>query len=72
MSGYEVADKVASGAGVVVHGIGWLFTKVWGLILIAGGIFILANDPGGYWWAAVGILVYGIYLVLPGGKTVVW
>lgn len=72
MSGFEVADKVASGAGAVAHGIGWLFTKVWGLLLLAGGIAALVGDPGKLWWAALLMVGYGLYLVFPGSKTVVW
>ncbi|NYI39920.1 hypothetical protein [Demequina lutea] len=71
-SGFEVADKVAHGAGRVAHGIAWFLMKTWGLILTLGGIALLFADPGKYWWACAGIATYGVYLLLPGSKTVVW
>ncbi|GAB3283476.1 hypothetical protein GCM10027449_26550 [Sinomonas notoginsengisoli] len=73
MSGWEVADKVAHGAGAAAHGVGWVLTKAWGaLLLIAGLIVLFAVFAKGGWWAGPLLIAYGIYLLLPGSKWVLW
>ncbi|WP_171042450.1 hypothetical protein [Sinomonas gamaensis] len=73
MTGWEVADKVAHGAGAAAHGIGWFLTKAWGVILlIIGVILLIAVFARGGWWAGPLCMAYGIYLLLPGSKWVIW
>jgi hypothetical protein len=71
-SGWEVADKVAHGAGKTLNGIALVLAKLWGLALVVIGItvFVLIPDTG--WWIALLLIAYGIYLLLPGSKWVVW
>lgn len=72
-SGWEVADKVAHGAGRTIHGIGWVLTKLWGALLLIGGVVILFTGfSKGVWWVGLLVIAYGIYLVLPGSKWVIW
>ncbi len=71
-SGWEKADRAMDVAGNVAHGIGWGLTKLWGVALIAIAVlgwFVLGADV---WWLALLIIAYGVYLVLPGSKWVVW
>jgi len=73
-SGWEVADKAAHGVGTALDGIGWFLTKGYGVLLIIAGIVLLVM--GG--WDAKGILAclvvsaYGVYLLVPGDKFVIW
>lgn len=50
-TGWEKAEKVASAGESVAHGIGWVLTKLWGVVLIIIGIGVLAgvNNPGELW-----------------------
>lgn len=72
-SGWEVADKVAHGAGAAVSGIGLVLSKVWGLVILIAGLFLLFSmfSKGGWWMGPLAI-GYGIYLLLPGSKWIIW
>ena len=71
-SGWEKADKVASGIGTVASGIGWIMIKAYALAIIAGGIAICVAIPGGGSKAiGVGIAAYGVYLLL-GGSWIIY
>lgn len=77
-SAWNAADKVASGidkaadvAGDIGTGIGLVLTKLWGLLLLVGGIALLVIAPSS-WWAAILVAAYGVYLLLPGEKWVIW
>lgn len=72
MSGYEVADKIASGAEKTADVVGTVFIKLYAVILIAAGIFLLVIAGGDIWWAAGLVLLYGIYLIFPGDKWVIY
>lgn len=75
MSGWEVADKVAHGTGRAVNGVVTVMTKLYGVVLGIVGVAVLVlgishGSPGG--WAGLLVLVYAIYLLLPGSKWVIW
>lgn len=71
-SAWEKVDKVASVGEAVVGGIGTVIMKLYGVALIIGGIAMLIglNNPSRF----IGLLIaaYGVYLVLPGNKWVVY
>lgn len=76
--GWVAADKVLGGigkaagvAGNAAVGCTTVVTKLYGLALAAAGIFALFTLPSA-WWAALLIIAYGIYLLLPGDKWVMW
>lgn len=71
-SGWEVADKVAHGAGKAIDGVALVMMKLWGLALVLIGIVLLVLAFDKAWWAGFLLIGYGIYLLLPGGKFVVW
>ena len=71
-TGWEKADKVAHGAGAVAHGIGWVILKIYAVVLIVIGGAILFTAPDATKLIGLGILAYGIYLVAPGSKFVVY
>ena len=71
-SGWEKADKVAAGAGAVASGIGWMILKLYALALIAGGIAIMIHLSGGSAFIGLVLIGYGIYLIAPGSKFVVY
>lgn len=70
-SGWERADSVAHGVGKVVNGTSWLLTKAWGVILMIFGIVGPTLGGAGI-WAGLVVVAYGIYLLAPGRKFVVW
>lgn len=69
--GWETADKVAHGAGKAVTGLAWAMVKGYAVLLCIVGVFLMAQGGSGIW---IGLLAlgYGIYLITPGSKTVVW
>jgi hypothetical protein len=71
-SGWEKVDKVASTGEAVVNGIGTVIVKIYGVILIVLGIIVLVglNNPS----RLFGLLIsaYGVYLVAPGSKFVIY
>ena len=71
-SGWEHADKVAHGAGKVISGTAIVLTKGWGVVLIIAGIAGIALKPGTLIIPGLLVVAYGVYLVLPGSKFVVW
>lgn len=70
-SGWEKADKVVDGVGAVVNGTATVIMKLYGLGLLIAGIAIIIVTPAG-WWAGLLVAAYGVYLLLPGGKLVIW
>jgi len=48
-----------------------VLTKLYGAVLILLGIIGIFAVPGA-WIGAVLIILYGIYLVTPGWKIVIW
>lgn len=71
-SGWEKADKVAHGAGRVLEGTGWLIVKAYAIGLVLIGIVLFFINPGAAWWASLLLIAYGVYLLVPGSKIVVW
>lgn len=67
-SGWEKADNVAGGIGAAVSGIGWVFLKIYAIALIVVGIVVFNL----VWWAAILLFLYGLYLLFPGSKFVIW
>jgi len=71
-SGWEKVDKVASTGEAVVNGIGTVIMKLYGVALIIVGIVVLVglNNPSRFF----GLLIsaYGVYLVAPGSKFVIY
>lgn len=66
-SGFEKADKAMNVAGRAASAVGTGIVKLWGLIILAAGIAIIAILPEA-WWAGVLVALYGLYLVWPGGN----
>ncbi|MCU1551138.1 MAG: hypothetical protein JWR36_1698 [Glaciihabitans sp.] len=71
-SGWEKADKVAHGAGKVLDGTSLVLTKGYAIVLIVAAIIAMVANFGALFWPGLLILAYGIYLLLPGSKLVVW
>ncbi|MBT8162589.1 MULTISPECIES: hypothetical protein [Arthrobacter] len=71
-SGWETADKVAHGAGKALNGIAFGIVKIYGVLLVLAGLAVLFIIPAKGWWAGLMLVVYGIYLLAPGSKFVVW
>lgn len=71
-SGWEVADRVAHGAGKAIDGVALVMTKLWGIALVLIGILLLVFALDKAWWLGILVAGYGIYLILPGSKFVVW
>lgn len=72
ITGWEIADGVASGVGAAARGIGWLLIKLWGLLLVVASVAVLIWTGGEYWWGFLVIIGYGVYLLLPGSKWIIW
>jgi hypothetical protein len=70
-SGWEIADKAAHGVGAVVNGTATVITKLYGLGLLIVGVVAIFALPA-TWWGGLLIAAYGIYLLLPGSKWVIW
>lgn len=70
-SGFEIADKAASGVETAFSVIGLILLKLWALLLIAGAVIVVVLVPS-LWWAALLFGGYGLYLLLPGEKWVIW
>lgn len=71
MSGYEVADKVFSGVERTIDVGATIVAKIYALVLIVGGVASFFIVPQ-VWWAAIVAIAYGVYLMLPGEKMVVY
>jgi hypothetical protein len=71
-TGWEKADTVAHGAGQMVHGIGWMLTKGYAVVLIIVGLICMFTAFGTLFWPALLVIAYGIYLITPGSKLVIW
>lgn len=68
--GWETADKVAHGAGRALHGVALALVKGYAVVLLVGGVWMLV--AGVSVWAGLALIAYGIYLITPGRKYVVW
>lgn len=70
-SGWEKADSAVHGIGRVVHGTGWVLMKLWGTVLLIVAIIAMVSNPT---LIIPGLLLaaYGVYLLAPGSKFVVW
>jgi len=71
-SGWEKADGVAQGVGKAIDGTALVFMKIWGLVLLFIGILILVLVFDKGWWAGLLVSAYGVYLLFPGSKLVIW
>lgn len=71
-SGWEKADSVAHGAGRVVEGTARVIVKGYAVLLILAGIVLFCINPAAAWWAALLLIGYGVYLIVPGTKIVIW
>ena len=71
-SGWEKADKVAHGVGKAIDGTALVMMKIWGLVLLFIGILLLVLAFASAWWVGVIVGAYGLYLILPGSKFVIW
>jgi hypothetical protein len=71
-TGWEKADSVAHAAGQVAHGIGWVFTKIYGVILVILGIVGLVAIDSPVRLLGLLVIAYGIYLLAPGSKWVIY
>ena len=69
---WERADSVIGGAERAANGIGYVLTKIWGLVLLVLAVIVFIASPGKGWWVAILLGAYGIYLLTPGSKFVVW
>lgn len=74
-SGWEVADKVAHGVGSAANGVARVILILYGLGLIAFGLIVIVG--GVMLGSAAGLfgllfIAYGIYLMVPGWKIVIW
>ena len=72
ISGWEAADRVAHGAGKAIDGVALVVIKLYGIGLLFAGILILVLTFATGWWAGLLLIAYGIYLLTPGSKFVVW
>jgi len=71
-TGWEKADKAAHTAGKVIDGTASAAVKIYGVILIIIGIGILVLAFATGWWVGLILIAYGIYLLAPGSKLVIW
>lgn len=71
-TGWEKADKVAHGAGKVLNGTAWVIVKGYAIFLIVVALIVLFATGGKLVLPGLLILAYGIYLLAPGSKFVVW
>ncbi len=71
-TGWEKADKAAHVTGKVFTGMALVMMKGYGVILVILGIILLAVAFSSAWWAGFIIIGYGVYLLFPGSKWVVW
>ncbi|WP_286299868.1 hypothetical protein [Microbacterium suwonense] len=50
-----------------------MLTKLYGLLLVVVGIVATGlGAAAGGWWAGLLLIAYGVYLILPGWKLVIW
>ena len=71
-SGWEKVDKVASTGEAVVNGIGTVIMKLYGVALIIVGIVVLVGLQNPSRFFGLLISAYGVYLVAPGSKFVIY
>lgn len=65
------AGAAADAAERAVDATTSFFAKAWGVVLVLLGIVGFIFLPS-YWWAYLLMIGYGVYLILPGEKWVVW
>ena len=71
-TGWEKADSAVHGVGRVVHGTGWVLTKLWGAFLLIAAIIAMVAKPDTLIIPGLLVAAYGVYLLAPGSKFVVW
>jgi hypothetical protein len=71
-SGWEKVDKVASTGEAVASGIGTVILKIYAVALIIIGIIVLVNLDNASRFLGLLISAYGVYLVAPGSKFVIY
>lgn len=71
VSGWEVADNLAGQAGRAAEAAAHGLVKVYGVGLVIVAVAAIVVLPSS-WWLALLVAIYGVYLVLPGNKWVVW
>lgn len=78
-SGWEKADAAANKVGNamekadrVANAVARPIVKVYGVVLVIIGIIVLVSAFATAWWVGLILIAYGIYLVFPGSKFVVW
>lgn len=62
--------KVLSGVGTGISMVGRVMIVLYALFLIAVGIVIFSAAPSG-WWVGVLVILYALYLLIPGGNKFV-
>lgn len=72
-SGWEVLDTGMSVAAGAARGVAWLITKLYALLLIAGGLFVAFGLPVDGTGTLIGLVIaaYGAYILL-GGRWIVY
>lgn len=71
-SGWERAESVASGVDKAIDGTALVLMKLWGLLLVIVGIVVLVIGFEKAWWVGLLAIAYGVYLLFPGSKFVIW
>jgi hypothetical protein len=71
-TGWQKAGAALDTAGNVANGVASVITKIYGLGLILVAIIAVCVNPAAFIWPALLIGGYGVYLVLPGDKWVVY
>ena len=70
-SGWAIVGKAADGVEAVVDGAANVLTKLYGLGLLVAGVVAIFLIPA-VWWGGLLFAAYGLYLLLPGNKWVIW
>ena len=71
-TGWQKAGKVAEGAGKLIDGTALVLMKAYAVVLIGAGLVLLFVLPGVGILPGLVLLAYGVYLITPGWKIVVW
>lgn len=69
-SGFEKANRALDGASRAANATGSFILKLYGVVLILFGIVGVFAIPDA-WWSGIPAVLYGIYLLWPGGSKVV-
>ena len=71
-TGWQKAGKVADGAGKVIEGTALVIMKLYAVFLMIVALILIFATMGAGILPGLLILAYGIYLIVPGSKLVVW